>query len=70
LPREYRINSAGGKEADGEEEAALRPLEPPMGGRRRRHGKPVYRSAKAYLKAQRKQHNRRLRAGVVGKVGR
>jgi hypothetical protein len=76
LPGEYRVNWVGGKEVEwayyedlasattrGEEMAAERLLKPLGGGRRRRHGKPVYRTQKAYLTAIRKLHNRRLWAG-------
>jgi hypothetical protein len=80
LPGEYKVNWQGGKEADwcyfeelggaaarGAEMALERPLQPPVAGRRRRKGKPVYRSPKAYLKAMRKAHNRRLWA-TIGKI--
>jgi hypothetical protein len=56
---EYRVNYAGGKEADwayfdvlgdaithGEGLAALRPLQPPVASKRRGRGKPVYRTAR------------------------
>jgi hypothetical protein len=80
-PGEYRVNWKGGKEAEwayfenlgdatarGEDMAAERPLQPPVSSRRRRYGKPVYRTAKAYFKAIRKAHNKTLWAGTVGKI--
>ena len=80
LPGEYRVRPSGGKESEwegfeslpeaqarGDEFAAQRPLPQPTGGRRRRRRKPVYRTARAWMKAQRKAHNRKLWA-VIGKI--
>jgi hypothetical protein len=73
---EYRVKPIGSPEAawvnfgtleaavaHGDEIAAQRPLAQPAGVGRKRRGKLIYRSPKAYLKALRRRHNRRLWAG-------
>jgi len=80
-PDEYRTGYHGSNEdgwagfegleaavAHGEALAAAKPLATPASGKRRRRGKPVYRTVKAALKAKRKAHARIRWAAVFGKI--